>query len=308
MRTIFLGTGEIGLPALRWLLESPHGQVIAVYTQPDRPSGRHMELTPPAVKVLALERGVPVHQPENLRDPAAWEELNALAPELIVVMAYGQILSKKVISLPTVACLNLHASILPKHRGASPIQGAILAGDAMSGVTVMHVAPGLDTGDMILAETCPIEPEETGGTLHDKLAEVAPKALARALDLLVAGKAPRTPQDSALATYHGKLEREDGKIDWTQSAVEIERLIRAYDPWPGTFTYLDGKKLKIYPPTPILEASGAPGTVIPTEGEQLVIACGQGALALREVQLEGRKRLPVSAFLTGQGTVAKVGE
>jgi len=305
MRTIYLGTGEIGLPALRWLLASPLCEVTAVYTQPDRPVGRHLELTPPAVKVLALERGIPVYQPENLRDPAAWEELKALAPELMVVMAYGQILSTKVIKLPTVACVNLHASILPRHRGASPIQGAILSGDSMSGVTVMHVAKGLDTGDMILAETCPIQPEETGGTLHDKLADVAPRALARALDLLAAGKAPRTPQDEALATYHGKLEREDGKIDWSRDAAEIERMIRAYDPWPGTFTTLDGKKLKIYPPIRLMEANGPPGEVASTTGDEILVTCGNGTVVIKEVHFEGRRRMHVRDFLAGRGSLVK---
>lgn len=311
MRIVFIGTGEIGLPALHWLLDWPEGEVVGVYTQPDRPVGRKLVLTPPEVKTVALARGIPVYQPEKLRQAEAMAELEALKPDLIVVMAYGQILSRKVIELPTITCINLHASILPRHRGAAPIQGAIRDGDQETGVTVMYVDVGLDTGDQLLTETCPILDSDTGGTLHDKLAEVAPVALSKALPLLQAGEAPRQPQDEALVTYDPKLGREDGEIQWSQSAEEIERLIRAYDPWPGTYTMVQGKKLKILPPTEVIPGKSPetePGTVLPSEEGDLIIACGSGALKLKELQLEGRKRLEVKTFLAGQADLVAPGK
>jgi len=310
MRIVFMGTGEIGLPALNWLLDWPDGEVVGVFTQPDRPVGRKLVLTPPEVKKLAQSQDIPVYQPEKLRAPEAMAELSALEPDLIVVMAYGQILSRKVIELPKITCINLHASILPRHRGAAPIQGAIRDGDSETGVTVMYVDVGLDTGDQLLTVTCPILPSDTGGTLHDKLAEIAPEALSQALPLLQEGKAPRQPQDEALVTYDPKLGREDGEIDWSQSATEIERLIRAYDPWPGTYSMVQGKKLKILPPTTVAEGDSdeKPGTILPSEEGELQIACGSGVLKLSELQLEGRKRLNVRSFLAGQADLVTPGK
>ncbi len=304
-----MGTGDIGLPSLRWLLDWDGGEVVGVFTQPDRPVGRKMILTAPEPKNLALQHGVPVFQPEKLRGSPEMEALKELKPDVIVVMAYGQILSKAVIDLPTIACLNLHASILPRHRGAAPIQAAIRDGDSETGITVMYVDVGLDTGDELLVETCPILSTDTGQTLHDKLAEIAPVALSKALALLEKGEAPRIPQDDSRATHERKLNREHGEIDWTKSAEQLERLIRAYDPWPGTYTLLDGRKLKILPPSVALTGSkeARPGTITVAEGDQLVVACGEGCLRLQEVQLEGRKRLDVRSFLAGSGDAAQVG-
>lgn len=302
-----MGTGEIGLPAFRWLLDSEICEVTGVFTQPDRPVGRKQLLTPPEVKKIALERGIPVFQPEKLREKSAMAELLALEPELIVVMAYGQILTKEVIDLPTVACINLHASILPRHRGASPIQGAIRDGDEESGITVMHIDVGLDSGDIVHIARCPIEPTDTGGSLHDKLAELAPAALAKAVEMFVRGAAPRMPQDESLVTHDRKLLREHGEIDWTRSADEIERLIRAYDPWPGTFTTLGSRKLKILPFCEARDGDGEPGEVVAIESDGFRVGCGTRQLLIREVQLEGRKRMPVASFLAGNSDAVRVG-
>tara|TARA_R110002096_G_scaffold105923_6_gene233074 strand:+ start:831 stop:1775 length:945 start_codon:yes stop_codon:yes gene_type:complete len=303
INVVFMGTGDIGLPSLRWLIENDATNVVGVFTQPDRPFGRKLVMTPPEVKTVAQAAGIPVFQPEKLRDSSALTQLRELKPDLIVVMAYGQILKRAVIDLPTIACINLHASILPRHRGASPIQGAIRAGDRESGVTVMYVDVGLDTGDILLSETCELTVHETGGSLHDRLAEIAPVALSKAVPLLVEGSAPRTKQDETEVTYIGKLNRDHGKLDFTASATELERLIRAYHPWPGTYALLNHQKLKIFPQTEVVPAlpEFQPGMIQEAEGDRLVITCGKGALALHQVQQEGRKRLDVKSFLAGHG-------
>ncbi len=298
MRVLFIGTGEIGLPVLRWLLATPKHEVVAVVTQPDKPAGRHQLLTPPATKTLALQQAVPVLQPLKIRDAA--DELAALGADVAVVIAYGQILSRAVLDAPRLGCLNLHASLLPRHRGASPIQAAIREGDAETGVTVMFMDEGLDTGDLLLAVTTPILPEDTGGSLHERLAEMAPAALEPALDWLAEGKAPRQPQDNALATHAGKLTRADGRLDWQNDADTLARLVRAYQPWPGTHTRFDSALLKIFAAQARPEVSGCPvpGTVL-AAADNLLVACGQGALELRQLQIEGGRRLSAAEFLRG---------
>lgn len=298
MRVLFIGTGEIGLPALRWLLDTPKHEVIAIVTQPDKPAGRHQTLTPPAPKTLALERGVPVLQPLKIRQAA--DELAALAADVAVVVAYGQILSPAVLAAPRLGCLNIHASLLPRHRGASPIQAAIREGDAQTGLTLMFMDEGLDTGDMLLAVPTPILPEDTGGSLHDRLAALAPAALEQALDLLAEGRAPRQPQDNALATHAGKLTRADGRLDWRLDAERLARLIRAYQPWPGAHTRLGAATLKIFEARarPEITSCPIPGTVLES-GHTLLIACGQGALEIHRLQIEGGRRLPAPDFLRG---------
>lgn len=241
MRILYIGTGDIGLPALTWLLDSGH-EIAAVFTQPDKPAGRRMELLPSPVKQLALDRGIPVFQPVKIRAAEPVAQIQSVAADLIVVMAYGQILPKTVLEAARFGCINLHASILPRHRGAAPVQAAILDGDAETGVTVMYVDEGLDTGDILLIHRIPIRRHETGGTLHDRLAAAAPAALAEAIALIEAGAAPRIPQDNALATYTGKLSREDGEIQWERSCGEIARRIRAMNPWPGAFTLLPDRR------------------------------------------------------------------
>lgn len=306
MKILYMGTGDIGLPVLRWLLTQSGHEVCGVICQPDKPVGRKQELTPPATKVLALEFGVPVFQPRRIRHEAALVE--SLQPDVAVVMAYGQILPKAVLEAPRLGCLNLHASLLPLYRGAAPIQAAILAGDAASGVTVMYMDEGLDTGDILLHEKLTLSPQETGGSLHDRLAESAPAALERALQLLAEGRAPRLPQDPALATHIGKLERAHGIIDWAQPAVEIERRVRAFDPWPGTSTTLpDGALLKIFPPVEVLSVSSgcAPaGSVVSADARGIHIACGTGVLCLHTLQTEGRKRMDAGPFLAGRPLAA----
>ncbi len=301
MRILFLGTGDIGLPSLDWLLSTPKHQVVGVITQPDKPVGRKLVLTPPETKVRALAAGVPVFQPERLRK--AVDEVRAFEADLAVVIAYGQILSKAVLDAPRLGCINVHASLLPKYRGAAPIQAAIREGDSETGVTIMYMDEGLDTGDMLLTEVLPIAPDETGGSLHDRLALAAPAALEKALDLLSEGKAPRQPQDNALATHVGKLTRDHGTLAWQLSAVQIERTVRAFTPWPGTFTRLPGgAPLKVHATRVAHSATetAAPGTVMTADPRQgLLVACGEGVLEILELQAEGRKRLPAVEFLRG---------
>ncbi|MGA3170108.1 MAG: methionyl-tRNA formyltransferase [Chthoniobacteraceae bacterium] len=304
MRIIYIGTGDIGLPALGWLLDSGH-EMAAVFTQPDKPAGRKMELLPSPIKRLALERGVPIYQPEKMRAAEAVEQARGLEADLIVVMAYGQILPKGVLEAGRIACLNVHASILPRHRGAAPIQSAILAGDAEAGLTVMYMDEGLDTGDVLLIRRVHIGRHETGGTLHDRLAEAAPGALAEAMGLLEAGKAPRVPQDSALATYAKKLGREEGEIRWELSCGEIGRHIRAMNPWPGAFTWLaekDGtlRKIKVFCAGENRRRSGMPGSVIEAGARGILVGCGTGTVLLREIQMEGKRRMSARDFLIGR--------
>jgi methionyl-tRNA formyltransferase len=310
MRIVFIGTGDIGLPSLEALINPnaecrmPNAEVVGVVTQPDKPVGRKQVLTPSQIKVRALAAGVPVLQPERIK--AAVDELAALHADVFVVVAYGQILSRTVLDLPRLACLNIHASLLPRHRGAAPIQAAIRDGDAETGITIMWMEEGLDTGDVLLMEKLPICADDTGGVLHDKLAAMAPKCLLSALQKIAEGTAPRIPQDHANATIVRKLERAHGAIDWSMSAEKIERLIRAYDPWPGTYCVCpvaEGKTshLKVYRARVVESAEACPlgGTVL-SASERLLVSCGKGVLELLEVQLEGRKRMSALEFLRGQ--------
>jgi len=298
-----MGTGDIGLPTLRWLLTVPTFEVAALITQPDRPVGRGLQLTPPKIKTEGLAYGLRVMQPMRLRDPECIAEIAELKPDVIVVMAYGQLLPKTLLEVPRLACLNLHASLLPRWRGASPIQAAIAAGDERTGISVMYMAEGLDTGDVLLMREVVIAPTETGGTLHDRLAEEAPGALAVALAWLEQGTAPRIPQPSEGVTHAGKLTREDGEVDFSIGRVALERLIRAYNPWPGASTRLPkangAKRLKLHDSivvdTPVL----APGVAEPS-AEGLLIGTGDGAVLVTDLQTEGKKRLSGVEWLRGQ--------
>src|SRR6266513_3419666 len=242
MRIVFIGTGEIGVPTLRALLKSQH-EVVGVVTQPDKPVGRAQLVEPTAIKKEFVGRarppGVPILQPARIKDQQAIEEIRALKPDVIVVIAYGQILPRDILEIAKIACVNLHASLLPRWRGAAPIQAAIAAGDRETGITAMYMDEGLDTGDILLQRTIEVLPADRGGSLHDRLAKVAPEALLESVELLAEGNAPRIPQDNAQATYAPKLKREDGKVDWTEPADAIERKIRAFDPWPGAFMKFD---------------------------------------------------------------------
>jgi methionyl-tRNA formyltransferase len=296
-----MGTGEIGLPAFRWLLGV--GEVAAVVTQPDKPVGRRQEVQASAIKQLAVERGVCVWQPVRLRAPEAVAEIAALRADVIVVMAYGQILPRAVLESARVACVNLHASLLPRWRGAAPIQAAIEAGDRTTGITVMHMAEGLDTGDMVLKKETPIRRRETGGSLHHRLAGLAAEALAAAWPQIVAGKAPRIAQEESLATYAPKLSRENGEIDWRATRGAVDRRIRAMNPWPAAHTWLptpDGpRKLKVFGCIQHRRESGAPGTVLAADRRGLLVAAGEGAVLLRDIQLEGGRRMAARDFLRG---------
>lgn len=298
MRVVFIGTGEIGIPVLRSLLDSKEHDLAAVVTQPDKPAGRDQKMTTPPVKTALAGKNMSILQPVRIKDREAVEQIRALAPDAIVVMAYGQILPKDVLEIPKKACLNLHASLLPRHRGASPIQAAIVAGDAETGITVIYMAEGLDTGDMLLQRKIDILPDDTGDSLHDRLAQIAPEALRESLRLLATGNAPRIAQNNALATYAPKLKRDDGKIDWAESAEVIERKIRAFNSWPGAFTMLGQKKLKILG-AKIVALGGTPGKILRSDKE-LIIAARDRALSASEVQLEGKRRMNTEEFLRGR--------
>ncbi|MEO5917217.1 MAG: methionyl-tRNA formyltransferase [Luteolibacter sp.] len=304
MRIIFIATGDIALPSFRHLLANGPCP-LALVTQPDKPTGRHQTLTPPAIKVEALAAGIPVYQPEKIGDIT--DDLAALDPEILVVMAYGQILRQNILTLASRAIINLHASLLPKYRGAACIQAAIDAGDAETGITAMHVVRALDAGDMIVSHSIPIAPDETGGSLHDRLADLSPAVLAEALEKLTDGTACRVPQDEAASTYISKLEREHGKLDWTQDAIALERRIRAYDPWPGTYTVaIEGgkeKRLKIFPPATVTDEALTPGEIATHDGA-LTIGCGSGSLRLTTVQPDGGRRMSASDYLRGRKPTA----
>lgn len=303
-RVVFMGTGEIGLPVLRWLANASLVELVAVVTQPDKPVGRSQILMPHATKAVAMVFNLPVLQPQKVRRPEEVERIAAFSPDLIVVMAYGQILPKALLKMPTLACLNLHASLLPRHRGAAPIQASILAGDRATGITVMHMAERLDTGDILVAKSIPIRRRETGGSLQDRLAEIGPETLSMALGLVLEGTALRTPQDESLATYAPKLDRESGKIDWSRDCWYLDRLVRAMNPWPGAFTWVKNpggtvRKLKIHNALPVHRMSGALGVVQRVGRRGIFVACGGGGLLLKEVQIEGKRRLAAAEFVRG---------
>lgn len=296
MRIVFIGTGEIGVPTLRALLNSEH-EVVAVVTQPDKRVGREQRIEPPPIKKEIAKTRIPILQPARIKDQQATEEIRDFAPDVVVVVAYGQILPRDVLEIPRLACLNLHASLLPRWRGAAPIQAAIAAGDCETGITAMYMDEGLDTGDILLQRSVEILPNDTGGSLHDRLARIAPEALLESLRLVAAENAPRIPQDNARATYAPKLKREHGLIDWSESAEAIERKIRAYNPWPGAFMKVDRQNLKVFSAS-VVDLNGQPGEVLRSD-EDLIVATGKDALSLAEVQLEGKRRMSAAEFLRG---------
>ena len=307
MRIVFIGTGEIGVPTLRALLDSEH-EIVAVVTQPDKPVGREQSIEPPPIKKALIGRarppGVPILQPGRIKNPQTIEEIRRLTPDVIVVVAYGQILPRDVLEIPRLPCLNLHASPLPRWRGAAPVQAAIAAGDCETGITVMYMDEGLDTGDIQLQRNVEILPNDTGGSLHDRLAQIAPETLLESLRLLAAGSAPRIPQDNARATYAPKLKREHGQIDWSESAEAIARKIRAYYPWPGAFMKVGDQNLKIFSAS-IVDLNGQPGEILRSD-KDLIVATGKGALSLVEVQLEGKRRMTAAELLRGHSGLVKV--
>ena len=303
MRVVFLGTGEIGVPSLKALATSGRHEVKAVFTQPDRPAGRDLKLRPPPVKAAAQGLGLRVFQPEKIRSAVVLSELARLEPDVIVVAAYGQILPKAILSLPRLGCLNIHASLLPRHRGASPVQASILEGDSETGITIMQMDEGLDTGDILFKVATPIGADETARDLHDRLAQLAPNALLECLDLFERGAVAREKQNDSLATYAPKLTHQDGEIAWDEPAEEIERRVRAMAPWPGAYTYLPmgGARvvLKVHR-TQIWDGfDGPPGTVATADDRGIRVAAGTGGISLTEIQVAGGKRLTAADFLRG---------
>lgn len=322
LKLIFMGTAEFACPSLSALRAHPGFEVVAVVTQPDRPAGRHLALSPPPVKVAAQQLGLPVWQPERARDPAFLHQVQQCAPELIVVAAYGQLLPAALLAIPRWGCLNVHASLLPKYRGAAPIQWALLNDEPQTGVTIMKIDEGLDTGPILAQETVRIEPTDTAQTLHDRLAALGAELLVRTIPPYVGGQLAPKPQPAQGASYARKITKDDGLLDWTQPARAVWNRVRALNPWPGAFTYLPVeprptaagpraepagagcgpaslRRIIIWEAEPVEGPSGPPGQVLQADKAGLVVACGTGALRIKTLQREGGRRLPAADFLLG---------
>lgn len=300
MRVIYMGTPDFAVGALEEIIKAGH-EVCAVVTQPDRKSGRGQELIFSPVKEAAIKHGIDVLQPAKARDEEFIKVLEGYKADIFVVAAYGQILPKTILEMPKYGCLNIHASLLPKYRGAAPIQWSIIDGESKTGVTIMQMNEGLDTGDMIMSETVEITAEETGGSLHDKLSECGAKLVVKAMADIENGTATFTPQPEMSPTaYAAMLNKNMGKIDWSKSATEIERLIRGLSPWPSAFSYLNGKTLKIWQAKVVsFDGTLKSGEVFDVDKKGFKVACGKDALSIESLQLEGKKRMEVADFLRG---------
>ncbi|MDD2768677.1 MAG: methionyl-tRNA formyltransferase [Methylococcus sp.] len=296
MNIVFAGTPEFAVPALRALIASGHAPC-AVYTQPDRPAGRGRKLTASPVKQLAAECGIPVWQPESLKGPEELERLRGLEPDLMVVVAYGLILPSPVLAVPLLGCINIHASLLPRWRGAAPIQRAVLAGDPETGVTLMRIERRLDAGPMLGKRGCPIEPNDTAATLHERLASLGAEMLIDMLPMLQGGDLPGEVQDESLVTYAEKIEKAEARINWQHAALDIERRVRAFNPWPVAETLLDGSVLRIWSAQAVGDAANAPPGSVVGAARSLDIACGQGILRIFELQPPGKRRMSAADFL-----------
>jgi methionyl-tRNA formyltransferase len=309
MRIVFFGSPEFALPSLEALLESHH-EVVAVVSQPDRPSGRGHAATAPPVKLLALSRGLTTLQPENVSSPESVGTLRALEPDVFIVAAYGQILRQLLLDVPTGGILNVHASLLPRHRGASPVAAAIVAGDEVTGVTLMEMVRALDAGPMLARVEVPISPHDTTGTLEPRLAEAGAALLAESLDAWASGRLITTPQDESLVTYAPQIKRHDALLDWSLPAVELWRRVRAFNPWPVAYSHWRGEELRVLDAWPLVQESGElPGTVLPASSlpeeaadseATFSVATGMGALAIRRLQRPGKRALGCAEFLRGQ--------
>lgn len=299
MKIVFMGTPVFAVPVLEMLVEGGH-EILAVVTQPDKPKGRGKSVQFTPVKELALEYGITVYQPEKVRENTFFEVLKQLAPDAIVVAAFGQILSKRILDLPKYGCINVHASLLPRLRGAAPIQWSVIDGDQKSGITIMQMNEGIDTGDILLQEEILLDKKETGGSLFARLAKISGPLLLHALELARKGELKPMKQEESGATYSKMLDKELGKLDFTQPADVLERLIRGLNPWPSAYTFLEGKTLKIWDADVTEGKQGAkPGEVIKADKKSFTIQTGDGALKVQELQLEGKKRMRCDAFLRG---------
>lgn len=309
MRVIFMGTPDFAVGTLEEIIRAGH-EVVLVVTQPDKPKGRGNAMQFPPVKECALEHGIEVFQPKRIKDDANVEYLKKYEADIMIVVAFGQILTKNILDMTKYGCVNVHASLLPKYRGSAPIQWAIINGDSITGVTTMRLDVGVDTGDMIAKREVRIAEDETGGSLFDKLAEVGAKLCVETMDMLENGTAVFTPQNNELSSHTSKITKELGNIDWKKSAVEIERLIRGLNPWPSAYTHLNHKTFKIWKAKVVPENGQCqPGCIVCADKNNLIVQTGEGQLALLEVQLEGKKRMEADAFLRGnqieEGTLLK---
>ncbi len=297
MRIVFMGTPDFAAAALESLI--PKHEVVLAVTQPDKPKGRGREPAMSEVKICAEKYGIPVFQPEKIRDPEAVKYLEQTGAELFVVAAFGQILPKEVLSIPKHGCINIHASLLPKYRGASPIQQAIIDGEEKTGVTIMQMDEGLDTGDILLQKEIPIWKEDTGGSLFDRLSYLGSGLVLDAIEKIEQGSIEPVKQEEAQSSYVGMIRKDAGRIDFAQNADKLSRLIRAMDPWPSAYTALNGKILKIWKAEAVPERKGNPGIVTEVGKDFFTVSCGSGSLRITELQLEGKKRMPVKDFLLG---------
>lgn len=304
MKVVFMGTPDFAVETLKAIYEAGHEIILAV-SQPDKPKGRSGKLQPTPVKEFAMEHDIPVFQPVKIRDEESVEYLRKYEADVFVVAAFGQILPKVILDMPRLGCVNVHGSLLPKYRGAAPIQWAVLNGEKISGNTTMLMGPGLDDGDMLLKSEVKLSDDETGGSLFDKLAIDGGKLAVKTIEALDRGEITPIPQDESQATHVGMIKKEMGLIDWNRPAVEIERLIRGLNPWPSAYTFIDGKSLKLWSAT-VSDKTGEPGQVIEVTKNGFTVACGQGSLEIKELQLEGKKRMAAGDFLRGYSLEEKV--
>lgn len=299
MKVLFMGTPDFAVSALEALIQSEH-EVVGVVTQPDKPKGRGKEMQFPPVKECAVKYNIPVYQPVKVKTPEGVETLRSFGADIFVVAAFGQILSKEILDMPKYGCINIHASLLPKYRGAAPIQWAVINGDKQSGVTIQQMNEGIDTGDIWLKSVVDLEPKETGESLYEKLSKTGAELVLQVLPIIEEGKVKPEKQDESLSTHVGKLSKALGCIDWNKSAVEIERLIRGLNSWPSAYTSFKGKTLKIWDADVVEQsADGVPGSIAEVTKENITVNTGDGKLLLKNIQLEGKKRMAVKDFLLG---------
>ncbi len=298
MKIVFMGTPDFASGALEALIAAGH-EITAVYTQPDKPKGRGKEVQMTPVKIVALEHDIPVYQPRRIKEAEEVAKLREIPADIFVVAAFGQILSKEILDMPKYGCVNIHASLLPKYRGAAPIQWAVIDGEEKTGVTIQQMDVGVDTGDILYTKEYVLDAKETGASLFDKLAVLGAEAIVEVLPLIEAGKIIPVPQKEEEATHAAKLTKQLGEIDFTKSAAELERLVRGLNSWPSAYTFFRGKQLKIWEAEVVSEAPGEPGTVVFADKESITVATGEGGLRILELQIEGKKRMACKDFLLG---------